>query len=246
MYKLEIKDLNKTFVSEKMNKVGAIKDLSFKVKEKEFLCVLGPSGCGKTTLLRIIAGLEKPSSGTIEWNKEKNDNYIGFVFQEHSLFPWRTVFNNIAFGHEMLRNPKDETKKVVDKLIELMSLKGFENSYPKELSGGMQKRVAIARALAVDPDILLMDEPFVSLDAQTRNNLQRELLKVWKEIKNTVIFVTHNVDEAVYLADRVLILTPRPTTLKTEFNINLPRPRDRTDPKFIKVRKEILSEMVFE
>nr|HOP09482.1 ABC transporter ATP-binding protein [Candidatus Methanofastidiosa archaeon] len=157
--------------------------------------------------------------------------------------PWRTAYNNIALGLELSKMPKDEIKKKVSELIEFMGLKGFENSYPKELSGGMQKRVAISRALVIEPELLLMDEPFVSLDAQTRNVLQRELIKVWEKRQNTIIFITHNVDEAVYLADRVLILTARPTMVNAEVIIDLPRPRDRTSNDFINIRKKILSKI---
>ncbi len=243
MNKLEIQQLNKTFVSEKNNKINVIKDMNFAVKEGEFLCLLGPSGCGKTTLLRIIANLENPTSGIVTWDQNSIQPKIGFVFQEHSLLPWRTVYGNIAFGLELLGKEKEEIQKEIKRLISFVNLKGFENSYPRELSGGMQKRVAIARALAVNPDILLMDEPFVSLDAQTRNTLQKELVKIWKKTNKTVIFITHNVDEAVYLSDRVLILTQRPTSIKAEANILLQRPRDRTSIDFINIRKDILSKM---
>jgi len=244
MEKLKIRGLDKTFLSEKNVKVEAIKDMTFDVRDEEFLCIVGPSGCGKTTLLRIIAGLERPTKGDIVWvNKKSKGHQIGFVFQNDALLPWRSAYSNIAFGLEMKDMPKKKIDETVKNLIEFMNLKGFEGSYPKELSGGMQKRVAIARALAVDPDLLLMDEPFVSLDAQTRNILQRELLRVWDKRKNTVIFITHNVDEAVFLADRVLILTARPTKVKAEVIIDLPRPRDRTSLEFINIRKNILSKI---
>ncbi|MBN1786139.1 MAG: ABC transporter ATP-binding protein [Candidatus Methanofastidiosa archaeon] len=242
--KLVIKGLEKTFVSEKKNKVEAVKDMSFSIRDEEFLCIVGPSGCGKTTLLRMIAGLERPTSGQLEWKAgEDEDHRVGFVFQDDALLPWRSAYGNIAFGLELFGKPKEEIDAKVKELINLMNLKGFESSYPKELSGGMRKRVAIARALAIDPEILLMDEPFVSLDAQTRNVLQKELLKVWADKKITVIFITHNVDEAVFLADRILILTPRPTSVKEEVVIKLPRPRDRTDLEFIDIRKDILSKI---
>jgi len=244
MEKLRITNLEKTFMSEKSAKVSAVKDMTFDVKEREFLCIVGPSGCGKTTLLRMIAGLEEPTSGNIDWGNDNDiDHKIGFVFQDDALLPWRTTYNNIAFGLELLKDDKGNINEKVSDLIEFMNLKGFENSYPKELSGGMQKRVAIARALVVDPDLLLMDEPFVSLDAQTRNTLQKELIKVWENKENTIIFITHSVDEAVFLADRVLILTARPTKVKKEINIGLERPRDRTSNEFIGIRKMILSEI---
>jgi NitT/TauT family transport system ATP-binding protein len=243
MDKLTVHNLNKVFVTDKQVKVPAIKDMNFSVKQGEFVCFVGPSGCGKTTMLRILAGLEEPSSGDISWDGGTEDKKIGFVFQSHTLLPWRTVYDNIAFGLEIQKTDDKTISEKVERLIGLMNLKGFEGTYPKELSGGMQKRVAIARALAVDPDIMLMDEPFVSLDAQTRNVLQRELLKVWEETKNTIIFITHNVDEAVYLADRVIILSQRPTQVKEEVPIPLARPRDRTDGEFIRLRKDILEKM---
>ena len=241
MEKLRITNLEKTFMSEKSAKVSAVKDMTFDVKEREFLCIVGPSGCGKTTLLRMIAGLEEPTSGNIDWGNDNDiDHKIGFVFQDDALLPWRTTYNNIAFGLELLKDDKGNINEKVSDLIEFMNLKGFENSYPKELSGGMQKRVAIARALVVDPDLLLMDEPFVSLDAQTRNTLQKELIKVWENKENTIIFITHSVDEAVFLADRVLILTARPTKVKKEINIGLERPRDRTSNEFIGIRLSLI------
>jgi NitT/TauT family transport system ATP-binding protein len=241
MEKMKIKNLSKTFITEKETQVKAIEDMTFDVEDGEFLCLVGPSGCGKTTILRIIADLESPTAGSITWMTK--DHSIGFVFQGESLLPWRSVWDNIAFGLELEGRPEKEIKEEVSRLISMMGLEGFESSYPRELSGGMQKRVAIARAFSIDPDILLMDEPFVSLDAQTRNILQEEVLKIWSETKNTVIFITHNVDEAVYLADRVLILTPRPTKVKYEVPIRLPRPRDRTEQSFIEVRKDILAKM---
>lgn len=243
MKTLKVENLSKEFVSEQGNKITALDNLSFEVKDREFLCLLGPSGCGKTTLLRIIAGLDTPTGGSIRWENGTKSHDTGFVFQENALLPWRTVEKNISFGLEMQKKPAEEKKEKVSKLIDMMKLKGFETSYPKELSGGMQKRVSIARALATDPDLLLMDEPFVSLDAQTRNVLQQELLRVWKETKKTIIFITHNVDEAVFLADRVIILTQRPSKIKSEATIDLKRPRDRTDAEFTELRKRILAEM---
>lgn len=241
MEMMKINNLSKTFITEKETQVRAVEDLTFDVRDGEFVCLVGPSGCGKTTILRIIAGLDTPTSGSIKWMTKNHS--IGFVFQDESLLPWRSVWDNIAFGLEIEGRDEKEIEKEVSRLISLMGLEGFETSYPRELSGGMQKRVAIARAFSIDPDILLMDEPFVSLDAQTRNILQQEVLKIWEETKSTVIFITHNVDEAVYLADRVLILAPRPTKVKYEMPITLPRPRDRTEHLFIEARKDILAKM---
>ena len=223
-------------------------NVTFSVDKGEFLCMVGPSGCGKTTLLKCIAGLRN-YQGEIFIGGEKSvgiSKKIGYVFQEFSLFPFRTVKGNMEFGMEIQKNPQKEREKTVENLLDLIRLQGFEHAYPHELSGGMQKKVAIARALATDPEILLMDEPFVSLDAQTRNMLQKELLRIWQKTHKTIIFVTHNVDEAVFLADRVMVLTKRPAAIKKEFLVDLKRERDRTSLDFVGVRKEILKELEVE
>lgn len=242
---LQIVDLVKKFPKEEDSLV-AIDNFDLEVEDGEFVCILGPSGCGKTTLLRMIAGLDKPTSGSIklkgnEISKTGSDR--GMVFQEFALFPWRTVRRNIEFGLELRNMPADERHKISDKYIDLVGLKGFENSHPYELSGGMKQRVGIARALANDPSILLMDEPFGALDAQTRNQMQKELLRIWKETKKTVLFITHSVDEAVFLADRVVVLTARPSHIKEIFAIDEDRPRDRAAPAFLALRKKILMEL---
>ncbi|QLH75697.1 MAG: ABC transporter ATP-binding protein [Methanomassiliicoccales archaeon] len=245
MMLLEIKNLVKRFPKEEGDLV-AIEDFNLDVAEGEFVCVLGPSGCGKTTLLRMIAGLDKPTSGVIKLKGQEiksTGSDRGMVFQEFALFPWRTVRRNIEFGLEIRNVPAVERHKISDKYIELVGLKGFENSHPYELSGGMKQRVGIARALANDPAILLMDEPFGALDAQTRNQMQKELLRIWKETKKTVVFITHSVDEAVFLADRVVVMTNRPSKVKEIFTIKLERPRDRADPEFLALRKRILAEL---
>ncbi len=222
-----------------------LENVSFSVDKGEFLCMVGPSGCGKTTLLKCIAGLRSYEGEIfIEGIKSEGINrMIGLVFQEFSLFPFRTVKGNMEFGLEIQKRSKKERKETVEALIDLVQLHGFETAYPRELSGGMQKKVGIARALATDPEILLMDEPFVSLDAQTRNMLQKELLRIWQKTQKTIVFVTHNVDEAVFLADRVMVLTKRPATIKKEFPVDLKRERDRTSSEFVSVRKEILKEL---
>jgi NitT/TauT family transport system ATP-binding protein len=215
----------------------------------EFVCVLGPSGCGKTTLLRIIAGLEEPTSGKILLkNKEITGpgSDRGMVFQEFGLFPWRSVRKNIEFGLEIRKIPKEERKAISDRYIDLVGLKGFETSHPNELSGGMKQRVGIARALANDPAILLMDEPFGALDAQTRNLMQKELLRIWSEMKKTVVFITHSVDEAVFVADRVVVMSARPGKIKSIFNVEWERPRDRAGVEFASLRKKILAELEIE
>jgi NitT/TauT family transport system ATP-binding protein len=233
-------------VCKSFDDLEVIRDLNLKVADDEFVSFIGPSGCGKTTILRLIAGLEEPTEGEIY----EDDNLVegpgsdrGVVFQEFALFPWRTVIKNIEFGLEMKRIPKEKRREIALEFIDLVNLEGFEDAYPKELSGGMKQRVGIARALANDPDVLLMDEPFGSLDAQTRNIMQRELLRIWQKKSKTVIFVTHSVDEALYLSDRVIVLTARPASVKKDFIIDLPRPRDRAGEEFAKMRHALLAEV---
>jgi NitT/TauT family transport system ATP-binding protein len=242
---LSIKNLHKTFPTEDGEMV-AIEDFNLDVTEGEFVCILGPSGCGKTTLLRMIAGLETPTSGKLLLNGNaisKPGSDRGMVFQEFALFPWRTVRKNIEFGLEVKKIPAVERTKISQRFIDLVGLNGFEEYHPYQLSGGMKQRVGIARALANEPTILLMDEPFGALDAQTRNLMQKELLRIWKETRKTVIFITHSVDEAVYLADRIIVLTTRPSRIKEIFEIKTERPRDRANIDFANLRKHILSEL---
>jgi NitT/TauT family transport system ATP-binding protein len=242
---LSIQNLKKTFPKEDGEMV-AIQDFSLDVKQGEFVCILGPSGCGKTTLLRIIAGLETSTSGEMLLNDKKitgPGSDRGMVFQEFALLPWRNVRRNMEFGLEIKKISKDERRRISDRFIELVGLKGFENYHPYQLSGGMKQRVGIARALANDPAVLLMDEPFGALDAQTRNLMQKELLRIWQETKKTVIFITHSVDEACYLADRIVVMTTRPGMIKDIFNVTMPRPRDRASPEFAQLRKTILAEL---
>ncbi|MEA2076008.1 MAG: ABC transporter ATP-binding protein [Euryarchaeota archaeon] len=241
-HKLELHNVTKAFQSEE-GEIKALEDVNIEVKPNEFLCIIGPSGCGKTTLLRMIAGLDYPSSGEIildgkEVKGPSPDR--GMVFQEFSLFPWRTVIKNVTFGLEILEVDKHEQYKIAERYIELVGLTGFENRYPHELSGGMKQRVAIARALATDPAILLMDEPFGSVDAQTRNILQEELLEIWKRTNKTVLFVTHSVDEAVYLADRVAVMSTRPGCLIKCLDNAIPRPRKRTSMEVNEFREKLL------
>lgn len=210
----------------------ALSNINMRVKKGEFVAIVGPSGCGKSTLLDILAGLTPPASGEIHIDGKRITGPAldrGIVLQGYALFPWRTVRRNVEFGLEVKNVPKEERKEISRHFIRLVGLDGFENRYPLELSGGMKQRVAIARALAYDPEVLLMDEPFAAVDAQTRETLQDELLRIWDETKKTIIFVTHSIDEAVYLADRVAVLTTNPGTIREIVATNLPRPRCKSD-----------------
>ncbi|MDD4136529.1 MAG: ABC transporter ATP-binding protein [Methanoregula sp.] len=243
MGNLEIRDLNQSFTRDDGSILTVLEHLSLDVKDKEFVCILGSSGCGKTTLLRIIAGLDTAESGTIIIDGEEMKGIspkVGMVFQEYSLFPWRTVIDNIAFGLEMRGVCQEDRYMVAEWYLDLVNLTQFRDSYPSELSGGMRQRVAVVRALTLDPVLLLMDEPFGALDAQTRNMLQKELLAIWEKTKKTIVFITHSVDEAVYLADRIIVMTPRPGRICRIFEIALPRPRDRTSVEFAQVRRDVL------
>jgi len=239
--KVTVERLRKVFVHNGQKTV-ALEDVSFDADDGEFIAVVGPSGCGKTTLLQIIDGLMKPTGGKvlIDGAAVKGPGQDrGLVFQEYSLFPWLTVRQNIAFGLEIGGRRDSDA---VEKWLRVMGLEGFENCHPYMLSGGMKQRVAIARALAYDPDMLLMDEPFGALDAQTRSLLQTYLLKIWSETRKTVLFVTHSIEEAVFLADRVIVLTARPASVKGIFDITLPRPRDeetKLSTEFVEIRRSI-------
>jgi NitT/TauT family transport system ATP-binding protein len=242
---LEIKGLSKSF-SVKGKTFEALHDINLSVGEKEFICLLGPSGCGKTTLLRIMAGLEKPSSGAVLLDGvpiEGPGPQRGMVFQEYSLFPWRTILDNVSFGLELKGVSKDERYDKARRYLKTVGLEDFENSYPHELSGGMKQRVAIVRALVNNPKALFMDEPFGALDAQTRNVMQSELLRIWQEQQKTVIFVTHSVDEAIYLADRVVIMSARPGQINEILEIEIPRPRVRTSSEVNRYRERILHDL---
>jgi NitT/TauT family transport system ATP-binding protein len=242
---LEITGVNKLFMADG-KEMQALKDINLNIEENEFICFIGPSGCGKTTLLRIIAGLEEPSSGNIALAGipiKGPGPERGMVFQEYSLFPWRTVLDNIVFGLELKGIASDERERKGRQYLKMVGLERFETRYPHELSGGMKQRVAIARALVNDPLALLMDEPFGALDAQTRNIMQSELLRIWNEEKKTVVFVTHSVDEAIYLADRIVIMSARPGRIKDIIEISLSRPRNRTSPEVNTIRDRILADL---
>ncbi|HJJ35105.1 MULTISPECIES: ABC transporter ATP-binding protein [Methanocorpusculum] len=242
---VKVEDATKTFSSRKGD-VTALEHVNLEVHDGQFVCLLGPSGCGKTTLLRMIGGLDVPTSGKVSIDGKIVDGpspKMTMVFQEYSLYPWRTVAENVGFGLEMMGVSKEERIIEVNKRLALVGLTGFADSYPYELSGGMRQRAAVARALASDPAVMLMDEPFGALDAQTRNKMQRELLQIWEETKKTILFVTHSVDEAVYLSDKIVILTPRPGRIYEIYPNTLPRPRDRTSVEFAKLRKDVLAEI---
>ena len=225
-------------------KVPGVKNVSIDIDASEFLCIVGPSGCGKSTLLNIIAGFLTPASGEIRIGGKAVTGHgmdRGVVFQDFAqLFPWRTALGNVSFGLEMKSVPKPERDKIAREQLRLVKLEKFTGSFPHHLSGGMQQRVAIARALAYNPSVLLMDEPFAALDALTRDDMQRLLADVWRETRKTVIYVTHNVAEAVYLADRVIVMSPHPGTVKAEMKIDLPRPRDPLSVEFVECQKELL------
>jgi NitT/TauT family transport system ATP-binding protein len=243
MGNLEIRDLNQSFTRDDGTRLVVLENLNLKVDDEEFVCILGSSGCGKTTLLRMIAGLDEAQAGSIFLDGKEmkgTSSKVGMVFQEYSLFPWRTVIDNIAFGLEMRGVSGEERYRIAGQYLDLVNLTQFRDSYPSELSGGMRQRVAVARALALDPVLLLMDEPFGALDAQTRNMLQTELLDIWEKTRKTIVFITHSVDEAVFLSDRIVVLTPRPGRICRIFEIRLPRPRDRTSVEFAQLRREVL------
>lgn len=246
--KLKIENVYKEYNTRK-GKTVALNGINLDIKENEFICVVGPSGCGKSTLLNAIAGLHEPTSGSIYLDGDliKGTGVErGVVFQQYALFPWRTVLKNVMFGLEIKKTPKDEAEKIAMKYIKSVGLEGFEHAYPKELSGGMKQRVAIARAYAVNPEVLLLDEPFGALDAQTRVQLQQELLTTWEQDKKTCFFITHDVDEAVILAQRVVIMSARPGRIKRIVDIDIPYPRTqdiKTSPKFIELKNEIWNEV---
>jgi len=244
--RISLRNVSRTFVSPTGERVEALRDVTFEVEDiyssqgrdvGEFRVLLGPSGCGKSTILRFIAGLDRPSSGEVLVNGMSitgPGRDRGMVFQKYTSFPWLTVADNIAYGLKLHGTPPVERQKIVAHLIKGVGLSGFEKAYPETLSGGMQQRVAIARTLAVRPEVVLMDEPFGALDAQTRSETQQLLLRIWEETASTVLFVTHDVEEAIYLADRLFVLSPRPGTIMEDIPIPFGRPREPA----LKQRKE--------
>ena len=233
---LELLKVGKTFRSDTGAKVKALEDVNLRVHQEEFVTLVGATGCGKTTLLNLIAGLDTADEGSLrlEQGLRFGDN-IAHVFQHYTLFPWRTTVSNVSFGLQMRNVPRMERQNQATALLAKVGLKGFENAYPHELSGGMRQRAAIAQALAIKPKLLLMDEPFGAVDDSTRNELQQMLTDLWQENHTTILFVTHNIDEAIVLGGRVLIFSERPGRIACEFKINLPRPRDRITREFTKL-----------
>lgn len=235
------KDVKKSFETER-GIVDVIGSVNLTVPENELLVLFGPGQCGKTTLINVMAGLETVSSGvvTVDGKKvEKPGPDRGVVYQATALFPWLTVMGNVEYGLKAKGVPKKERKERAQYYIDLVGLTGFENTFPSKLSGGMRQRVGIARAYCIEPTVLFMDEPFGHLDAQTRYLMQEELMRIWEKEKRTIVFVTNNIEEAVYLANRIVVMTNCPTTIKAEFSINLPRPRDYMDQEFLRLREEI-------
>jgi NitT/TauT family transport system ATP-binding protein len=236
-----IKGVNKVFDSGGRD-VVALKDIDLEIPRGQFTCLLGPSGCGKSTLLNAVAGFAPPTSGSITAEGKPVTGpgpERGMVFQEYALFPWMTVEQNIGFGLEIKGMARAEAARRVGELLKMLSLSDFRQRYPKDLSGGMRQRVAIARVLALDSPIMLMDEPFGALDALTRRNLQDELLRIWAELQKTIIFVTHSIEEAIYLADRIVVMTYRPGMVKRDILVDLPRMRDPASPEFNALKREL-------
>lgn len=241
---IQCKNICKTFTT-KDNSLEVLRDFNLDVKENEFVVLLGPGQCGKTTLMNIIAGIQSATSGEVLFEGEKitkPNPKLGVVYQTTGLFPWFTVMKNVDFGPRMKHMPKAEREKKAQHFIDLVGLTGFENAFPIKLSGGMRQRVGIARAYCNDPKVLLMDEPFGHLDAQTRYSMQDAIQDIWSKEKRTVIFITNNIEEAVFLADRIVLLTNCPTNVKREIIVDLPRPRNYVSKEFLRIREEISKE----
>ncbi len=244
---IEVKNINKSFKSKKTNQLSVLEDINLTIDDGELVCLLGPSGCGKTTLLRLIAGLDQPTSGEIIANGEKVLKPSGdraVIFQQYSLFPWLTVLQNVTFGLEMTnKGSKEENVAAAERYLTSVGLIDFKDSYPHELSGGMKQRVAIIRSLLNHSPILLMDEPFSALDMQNRHKLQSQLIGVWKRFENTIVFVTHDVDEAVYLADKIVIMGKNPGRIDKVIEVDMERPRKRDSEEFIALQESIVENL---
>ena len=247
---IEVKNICKTFKSKKSDQLSVLENINLTINDGELICLLGPSGCGKTTLLRLIAGLEQPTSGEIVANGEvvkKPSGDRAVIFQQYSLFPWLTVLQNVTFGLEMTsKASKAENIAAAERYLTSVGLIDFKDSYPHELSGGMKQRVAIIRSLLNHSPILLMDEPFSAVDMQNRHSLQEQLIGVWKRFENTIVFVTHDVDEAVYLADKIVILDKNPGRIAKIVDVDIERPRKRESPEFIALQESIVAQLNME
>ena len=245
MAEVRIEDVDMVFGKRRETAVTALEDISLEVADREFSVIVGPSGCGKSTLLRLVAGLVTPSGGNIRLDGTAitgPSRDRGMVFQSYTLFPWLTVIRNVEFGLSLKGTDSGERRRISQRFIELVGLKGFEHAYPKQLSGGMMQRVALARALANDPKVLLMDEPFGALDSQTRSLMQELLLRIWEDQHKTVLFITHDIDEALFLGDRVYVMTARPGRIKEEVDVHSPRPRGvevLTSPEFVELKRRV-------
>ena len=245
---IEIKNINKSFDGRGKN-LSVLEDISLTIGDGELICLLGPSGCGKTTLLRLIAGLDQPTSGEIIANGELVEKPSGdraVIFQQYSLFPWLTVIQNVTFGLEISGGSKEENIQAAERYLKSVGLLEFKDSYPHELSGGMKQRVAIIRSLLNHSPILLMDEPFSALDMQNRHKLQEQLIGVWKRFENTIVFVTHDVDEAVYLADKIVLLDKNPGKIAEIISVDLERPRKRDSHEFLDIQESIVGKLDME
>ena len=245
---IEIKNINKSFEGRGKN-LSVLEDINLTINDGELVCLLGPSGCGKTTLLRLIAGLDHPTSGEVIANGEvvkKPSGDRAVIFQQYSLFPWLTVLQNVTFGLEISGGSKEENIQAAERYLTSVGLIDFKDSYPHELSGGMKQRVAIIRSLLNHSPILLMDEPFSALDMQNRHKLQEQLIGVWKRFENTIVFVTHDVDEAVYLADKIVLLDKNPGKIAEVIEVDLERPRKRESQEFLDIQESIVDKLDME
>ncbi|TAL53911.1 ABC transporter ATP-binding protein [Pandoraea sp.] len=241
---VQIDDVSKVFTDTRRGtELQTLDHVSLRLEKQAFLCLLGPSGCGKSTLLNMIAGFESASSGRVIVGGQQVDQpgaNRGMVFQQATLMPWLMVWENVAFYHKLQGRGKQERRELAQAYIDLVGLTGFENHYPSELSGGMSQRVGIARALLLNPDVILMDEPFAALDAQTKEELQQELVTIWQKSQSTIVFVTHSVDEALLLGTQVAVMTHRPGRIREMIGVDLPRPRDVTSPRFNDLKRHVL------
>jgi ABC-type nitrate/sulfonate/bicarbonate transport system ATPase subunit len=241
MQKLELKGVNKRF-----GELPVLSNINLTIDKGEFAAIVGPSGCGKSTILRMLSGLEEASEGQVLANGQpitKPDPRRTLIFQEHALYPWRTVEQNVGFGMELSKVPSSERKKRVDEILEKVGLDGFQKYYPHQLSGGMRQRASIARALVLNPEVLLLDEPYGALDAITRLAMQNELIRLWRGTGRTVLLITHDIDEAVYLADTIYVMSPRPGHFIQTLHADMARPRNRNGQKFVELRQKIMDNL---